>query len=741
MSKSNDRPGELAPPSSRGRRGSLATRLALGTVLLVSCGTGVTVTELTQREWQRLVESKRTAADMVANLFAGTMAAALDFGDVDAVKAGLNGLRSNAMIVYAAVFSADNSTPLAEYHNGRGDGGPRDAARAEGELQVQSGIHSPTGARLGSVVVRVSLAQEVHAFRRSRARLIGLGALFAAALASLLVAIMRRVLVAPLGRLESAAHQLAAGNRVLMPADRDDELGSLSRAFNSMAANIDERERRIAAQNRRLQALFDNMGQAIVVFGADRLLTEERSRSAERWLDARPGNSILDILYPEDDSLDIERQAFDAWLDVAFTAPANEFRELLELAPRELVRHTGSQALHFELSFRLAEQGGGARQLMLLATDVSEQRRLEHSVQEKEREHERELTALRRLATGGAQLLGGFLDMARRRLVICRDLVSPTPPRVGDASAVDSGALEGVFQQLHTVRAEARCFELAQLEDEVAKVENDLERIRRDGYVLRDGDHGNLLLGLEHVVRRLDDAERAFAEQSPIGAAALDQISVRRSRLVALAEASRSRNERVARLVDELAARPVAESFALLPEAVARWAERAGNTVRLSLESADAEIPFRLSRVLGGVLAHLLRNAVAHGIEPESERLEQGKPAAGAVRVWAEPGPGGPTIHVADDGRGLDRQGLGGAADGAPASPERAFELALTAGVSASSTRADLSGAGAGLSAVQSELSSVGYHLALSSTSARGTNLAIAPVPRLEQRAQERHVG
>src|SRR4051812_44356229 len=178
VSRSNDKLGEHPPPAPSRRRGSLATRLAFGIVFLVLCVTGITVMELTRREWERLLESKRTAADMVANLFAGTMAPALDFGDVEAVRAGLDGLRSNAMIVYAAVFSAEGAA-IAEYYNGKGDGGPAEGARAEGEIQVQSGVHTPTGARLGSVVIRVSLAQEVHAFRRTRARLIGFGTLFA----------------------------------------------------------------------------------------------------------------------------------------------------------------------------------------------------------------------------------------------------------------------------------------------------------------------------------------------------------------------------------------------------------------------------------------------------------------------------------------------------------------------------------------------------------------------------------
>jgi two-component system, chemotaxis family, sensor kinase CheA len=715
-------------------------------VFLVLCVTGITVMELTQREWQRLLESKRTAADMVANLFAGTMAAALDFGDVDAVRTGLDGLRSNAMIVYAAVFSADNPGPLAEYHNGRGDGGATDAARAEGEIQVQSSVHSPTGTRLGSVVIRVSLAQEVQAFRRTRARLVEFGALFAAGLASLLVVIMRRVLVAPLGRLESAAVQLAGGERVVVPADRDDELGSLSRAFNVMAANIDDRERRIAAQNRRLQALFDNMGQAIVVFGSDRLLTDERSRSAERWLDARPGNSVLDIMYPEDDSLDIERQAFDAWLDVAFAAPADKFRELLELAPHELTRQVGGEPMHFELSFRLAEQLGSTRQLMLLATDVTEQRRLERSVLEKELAHERELSALRRLGAGGGQLLGGFLDVARRRLVVCRELLTPSAVRMSDGiaandSASDRATIESLFQHMHTIRAEARCFDLAQLEAEVGSLESELGRIRKDGYVLRQTDHGSIGRALEHVARRLEEAERSFVEHSPLGSSALDQISVRRSRLQAVAEAARARSDRMARLIEELTARPLVESFALLPEAVAGWAQRAGKKVQLALEPESTEISFALSRVLGGVLSHLLRNAVAHAIEPEAERLGRGKPAAGNVRVWAEPRPTGTIIRVDDDGRGFDLQGLGVAGDATDDVAGQAFAAALASGVSTRSGVDDLSGAGVGLSAVQNELHGVGYRIELISTSAGGTKLEIAPVPRREERTMERHVG
>jgi HAMP domain-containing protein len=363
----------------------------LGSVLLIAAMTGWSIAELSQRDWERLLESKHTATDMVASLLAGTMAAPLTERDVAALEAGLERLRSSTMIVYAAVYAADNPSPLAEYHTGRVDAA---GASEEGELQVHSSVHAPSGARLGSVALRVSLAPEVRAHRHTRARLIGYGASIAVALALLSIALMRRLVLAPLRRLATAAEQLACGDRTPLPTERDDELGELSRSFETLAATLDERARRLAAQNRRLQALFEHMGEAVMVFGGDGLLTEERSRSAERWLEARPGNSIVDTLYPEDDSLDSERHEFEGWLELAFSVPADELRAVLERAPHELKRSDGQRTMQFALSFRLVEQIGPARQLMLLATDLTEQRRLEAVEQELERD--REVSSVRR---------------------------------------------------------------------------------------------------------------------------------------------------------------------------------------------------------------------------------------------------------------------------------------------------------------------------------------------------------
>jgi len=69
-------------------------------------------------------------------------------------------------------------------------------------------------------------------------------------------------------------------------------------------------------------------------------------------------------------------------------------------------------------------------------------------------------------------------------------------------------------------------------------------------------------------------------------------------------------------------------------------------------------------------ICHLLRNAVAHGIEPAGRRWELNKPAAGSVRLAFEKLPDALRATVEDDGAGLDVEAIRQAA-GAGGDPER----------------------------------------------------------------------
>ncbi|MCA9647123.1 MAG: hypothetical protein KC492_40825, partial [Myxococcales bacterium] len=180
-------------------------------------------------------------------------------------------------------------------------------------------------------------------------------------------------------------------------------------------------------------------------------------------------------------------------------------------------------------------------------------------------------------------------------------------------------------------------------------------------------------------------------------------------------------------VVELLGSRPFGESALSLVDSAPRWAARENKRVSVEVEGRDVPIPPRLARVLSGVLTHLVRNAVAHGVEVIDERERQGKPIPARIRLVAEQeqrAPSarqtGPTIRVIDDGRGLDHAALEQAAKDAQQSPESIEEAAFAPGITTKGNTSDasrgslhdatdLAGFGMGLSAVRTELRKIGY--------------------------------
>jgi two-component system chemotaxis sensor kinase CheA len=704
---------------------SLATRFALGTVLLIVAVTALVVSELTRLEWRRLLDAKRSAATMMAGVFSSSLEAALDFGDLKSIKSHVDGLQSTREILHAQVLASDQSEVIAEFRRSE-----TVECSSEDCVEVIEPVVNPAGQELGSVLIRVSLAREKEAFGRTRTRLVLLGSIISFGLATVLVLVARRVLVTPLGRLEAAAEGLATGAMVEVPVLREDELGRLTRTFNAMAHTIHERERRIAASNARLQSLLDNMGDAIVVFGSDGVLTEEHSRQAERVFGATTATRIIDLLFPIGSASEMEREAFSAWVEVAFATGAEQFSQLQELAPRTACVQREEQSLELELEWRLVSRAQQPDQIMLLARDVTEKKRLERSVAQKELEHEAQISAVRRLVGGGGQLFAGFIESAHQRLASCKELTDASGP-------LPPATIESLFQQFHTLRAEARCFDLVQIEAHVRKLEELLGEFRKGGTKRTAVERTALSTGIGELAGLLGEAEQTFVEQSPLGAAALDQITVRRSRFLGLLDCSKSLQGPAKAKIEELAARPLVESIALLPEAVARWAEHAGKSVSFEVDHRGVEIPFELSRVLGGVLSHLLRNAIAHGIETESERHAANKSGTGAIRIAAERRPDGVVISVADDGRGFDLEAISKRAHALGIDDGSSFNMAFESGISTAAEHGELSGAGVGLAAARAELHSVGYRIQIVSTSPLGTELRLTPRDTAIQRRVE----
>lgn len=724
-------------PAPRSRSLSIGVKLALATGVVLAVANGLLFWQLSQHERERLVGAKAAAAMMLADLFSASLSAPLDFEDNEAVAAEVAGFKTNAEVTCAVVWSGQQPDPSAALDRGGCQHLRRASIQAAPTLQIFDDrvevVHTVTGRgrTVGRCGVVFSLAAENATLQSTRMRAFWFLLALAVATAGLLIFVSRRQILLPLQRLAAAARNIGRGRfDTTIQVTTTDEVGQLATAFNRMGAALADREQRLEAARRDLRDLFDHMRQGIVAFGRDGNVTGPASHQATRLFRSKrlEGKDIRRLLFGSNPN-GAEAQAFDEWVGMAFSVRPEDWEEFAELAPKDAVLGEGAKAIPVELQFQPIVKNESTELVMVLATDVKKQRELEQTVASQEKALARNREAVRQLLAGGSQVFVNFIDTARERVERCRDLVASEAAKLG-AVEVDE-----IFRHVHTIKGEARALSLDEVEQCAVRLEDLLEMLRSRareqtlGIEVADTD---LSLLLQHLRDAIDRAVELFVEESPIGRAALDQTLVQRTDLADIEKLAESLNNKtLSRLVETLASRPFGESVARLVDMAPTWAAQVGKRVRLDVEGRAERIPPKLAQVLPSILTILVRNSVAHGIEPPEAREAAGKSETGVVHLVAAMLPGrAPIIIVEDDGRGIDAQELAkrAAANGArlPPNPDLT-SLLFMPGLSTADKDNALAGRGVGLSAARSDLKEAGYSLSVTSEAGKSTRFVLSP--------------
>lgn len=147
----------------------------------------------------------------------------------------------------------------------------------------------------------------------------------------------------------------------------------------------------------------------------------------------------------------------------------------------------------------------------------------------------------------------------------------------------------------------------------------------------------------------------------------------------------------------EMRTLPFASITGSFPRAVRDLAGSERKEVELIVTGADTELDRVILEGLSEPLVHLLRNAVAHGIEPPEERERLGKPRQGRVELKAEQRGRTVAVTVADDGRGASEDAVRRGRSGR----ESLIDVLAAPGYSTSREVTELSGRGIGLHVVK----------------------------------------
>jgi HPt (histidine-containing phosphotransfer) domain-containing protein len=445
--------------------------------------------------------------------------------------------------------------------------------------------------------------------------------------------------------------------------------------------SLEQRTAELAARNRATREVLDTVTEGLVRVAADGTMAEERSAVVDRWFGPFRAGLFADYI-----------AAVDATYAELFELGLEQWREgilpadlCLEQLPRRL--HAGER----ELTVRYLPVGGEG--LLLVIVDVTDQRQLA-----REEARQRELLAVfQGFARDRVGLLSTFEEASGlvERLAAARDDLA-THRRLlhtlkGNASLVGFDVVAGLC---HTAEEELDERPVVEATATIAALR---ERWRVLASALADlsGERGREMIELEPA-----ELDRLCKELGP-------------------------EHEWIVRRLESWRCEPVARPLARLALHARALARRLGRgELIVDVQASDVRLDARRWRSLWAEMAHVVNNAVDHGIEDPVERRAARKAAAGRLRLAAQIREGDLVIELEDDGRGIDWEAIRASAArmGLPSETPQDLTAALLApGLTTRQEVSLVSGRGLGMSAVYTRTRELNGRIDVSAAPGDGT--------------------
>jgi len=457
----------------------------------------------------------------------------------------------------------------------------------------------------------------------------------------------------------------------------------------------------------KINNVFDNVREGILTFGEDLMIHNEYSFECQRLFNGPIDNrAFYQVIYPDD----VEMQNFTkALLRRIFESDA-QMRELyIPLLP-EQVMVFGSNV---SLQFKFTSDANKKAMMMAIISDNTEKVKLEN-----ERDVERKTLKMVVKAILGREDFLELIEEYRRF--------------VNEEFNLVASDVSQFLTRLHTFKGNFGQFDMLHLVDHLHELETWLAaRSKNQSFQLS----GSELVGwlqedldiIEGIVGReyFDNSSRITVEPSQ-----LDDLKNEIMKYVAPNQAQI--------LIDQLNSlynKTVHELIGSYPEYTVRLGERWGKKIQPFSITGDIVFvnPQSYQQVFKN-LVHIFRNAVAHGIESEDERIERGKTPEGHIVCEIKELQEFFVIFISDDGKGIDPLDVAAAAlklglitqDVVSEMEEQELLSLIFAEYLTTNDEANsISGRGVGLTALKHAVDQVGGRLKVTSGVGKGVQFDI----------------
>jgi chemotaxis protein histidine kinase CheA/ActR/RegA family two-component response regulator len=241
------------------------------------------------------------------------------------------------------------------------------------------------------------------------------------------------------------------------------------------------------------------------------------------------------------------------------------------------------------------------------------------------------------------------------------------------------------------------------------------------------------------IEERRREMERGLARLSRLGMPA--ETAETRAQLMGTSSAVALDGEEVSDIIASMeeglkaiSTLPVSTVLEPLRRTVRDLCRHSGKEAELTVTGAELSLDRRVLEALQGPLAHLVRNAIDHGLELPAEREAKGKPREGALLLEVRQQGNTVSIELSDDGSGLDaerirevalRKGIAPAEELSAMATAQIHQLVFRPGFTTREEANEISGRGVGLDAVRNQVQALRGAVEVHSAPGRGTRFVL----------------
>jgi len=538
-----------------------------------------------------------------------------------------------------------------------------------------------------------------------------------------------------------------------MPVHDDEQLGKLATAFNVMLKTINETmqnlDKLVSERSAELRMIMDTVPVGLMsiltLSHEDYRVNPEYSKTCEKILNKQElrGRNYLDVIGLTKRKGDL-RNDMAKFLDLLTQQllPEEDMAGLNPCDELEVVNDDGNSTWA-KINYHLIHKGEDKKpDILVVLEDITRAKAMQEEIARSEREN----MQLKAIAED-PDLFCDFLTESKKML----DQVVENSHQLADASD-PKPLVNDMFRGVHTIKGTAASFGLGGISQLAAELENSLDDLRQADQIdseTIDKTQKSLAELNKATDEIVEKTEKLLGQKIGDGDTVL-RVSANDIKLlienVSQMPIPVNEKESIVKTLQSFRSVSVKKGLGQALKIIPGLIERLDKNVAFELNDNNLRLDCDLSKELNTPFVHLIRNAFDHGIEYSEERVENGKPDQGLVKLSIKDDADHLTLILSDDGKGLDPEKLKASAIGKGLITEEeaanmpdaeAQRIIFLPGFSTAETVSDVSGRGVGMDAVVHTIESIlGGKVDIDSHLGKGTTFSIQ-IPKLKLTDQD----